>query len=160
VDYDPELVSYKKLLEIFWDSHNPSLPPWSRQYMAAIFYHNEEQRNSAEQSKIQLASITKGEIITKILPFTRFYLAEDYHQKFSLQRHPELMREYSAKFPSTKDLISSTAVTRVNAYLGGYGECSQLQADIQHFGLSVKGSKKLLRVVCDQNIQPSCPVRN
>lgn len=42
IDYDPTQISYGQLLEVFWNSHNPTYEPWSRQYMSIIFYHSED----------------------------------------------------------------------------------------------------------------------
>jgi hypothetical protein len=136
------------LLEIFWDSHNPTLPAWSQQYKTGVFYNNEEQKRIAEESKDELASVTKGKIITEVLPLNKFYLAEDYHQKHMLRNNSALSEEFEAKYPSVEQLISSTAVARVNGYLGGSGTCDQLQSEIDGFGLSESGRKRLLKEVC------------
>ena len=87
IDYDPEQISYEQLLDIFWDSHNPTRQAWSRQYKAAVFGHNKAQLELAERSKARLASDKTSrwfnqKIETEILPIERFYLAEDYHQNF------------------------------------------------------------------------------
>lgn len=160
IDYDPAVISYDKLLEIFWESHNPTRQSWSQQYRTAVFYHNREQQKTAEESRDRLVSVTKGKILTGILPFTRFYLAEDYHQKHMLRNNWALMEEFEAKYPSVEKLISSTAVARVNGYLGGSGTCNKLKSEIDDFGLSQSGSKRLLEEVCRGNIEMSCPTKN
>ncbi|MGB5616246.1 MAG: peptide-methionine (S)-S-oxide reductase, partial [Desulfobacterales bacterium] len=50
IDYDPSQVSYNDLLDIFWQNHDPSSRAWSKQYMAAVFYHTDEQKKLAEES--------------------------------------------------------------------------------------------------------------
>ena len=50
MDYDPTVISYTKLLDVFWDSHDPSLPSDSKQYMSIIFYHNDKQKELAIES--------------------------------------------------------------------------------------------------------------
>lgn len=159
IDFDPSRISYKELLDIFWKSHNPTRSSWSRQYRQAIFYHNEQQRKVAMESRDQLASETKGRIATALEPYSGFYIAEDYHQKHSLRSYPEIMREFGAMFPDTKRLINSTAVARVNGYLGGYGSCTSLKGEIEGFGLSQKAKERLTSVVCGRKASIACPVR-
>ena len=81
IDYDPNSISYEELLDIFWGSHNPARPALSVQYKSAIFYHNEDQKRLALESKERLEAELNMAILTEILPYSRFYLAEDYHQK-------------------------------------------------------------------------------
>jgi hypothetical protein len=144
------------LLEIFWESHNPTLSAWSEQYKTGVFYHSEEQKKIAEESRDELASGMTGRIVTELLPLTRFYLAEGYHQKHMLRNNSALLEEFEEKYPSVGQLISSTAVARVNGYLGGSGTCNQLKSEIDDFGLSESGRKRLLEEVCGGNVEMSC----
>lgn len=85
--YDPREITYEKLLEIFWDIHDPTLlnrqgPDVGSQYRSAIFYHNEEQREIAEKSRAKQQQKYDKKIATKISPAAEFYLAEEYHQKY------------------------------------------------------------------------------
>ena len=157
IDYDPTLVSYKELLDIFWNSHNPTAEVWDRQYMSLIFYHNDEQKKLAMESKEREEAGRNRKIYTEIVPFTTFHLAEDYHQKYELQQVPVLRDEFSTKYPDTEDLIASTAAARVNGYLGGYGTSAVLQEELSSFGLSEAGNKKLLDIV--RRLEPTlaCP---
>lgn len=89
VVFDPEIVSYEKLLELFWELHNPTAPDkdnenLSSQYRSMIFYHNERQREIAADSKQhqQDAGNFKRDIITEIAPATRFYRANEYYQQY------------------------------------------------------------------------------
>jgi len=133
IDYDPTQISYEQLLEIYWDSHNPTAQPWSRQYMSIVFYHNSEQRELAMETK-QLEEVSPGrQVYTEIIPFTEFYLAEDYHQKYYLQQVPELMEELSAIYPTFADFIDSTAVARINGYVGGHVTFEDLQEQLNSF---------------------------
>jgi peptide-methionine (S)-S-oxide reductase len=145
VDFDPTRVTYEQLLDIFWASHRPDERSWSRQYLKAIFYHNEEQKRLAEASRDKVAAKIRGQVSTPILPATEFYLAEDYHQKYALRRGaPELAREYAAIYPRLEDFVNSTAVTRVNGYLGGFGTPEVFNAEVDRLGLSPAGRDKLL----------------
>jgi methionine-S-sulfoxide reductase len=153
IDYDPARISYGSLLEIFWDSHDPASSSWSRQYRKAVFYHNEQQKKAAERS----APAIGGDLTTVIEPFTRFYLAEGYHQKHALRRHYSIINEFEEIYPEVKGLVSSTAAARVNGYLGGYGTCEQLKAESKGFGLSESSNSILLDVVCTGNPRSTCP---
>jgi len=147
IEYDPAVISYSALLDVFWGSHRPTRPAWSRQYASAVFYHNEEQKRLALEGKVRHEANLGQKIYTDIAPFTGFHLAEDYHQKHQLRRVPELERELRAIYPELGDFVGSTAVTRVNGYLGGYGTLERLQTEIEDLGLSVAGRKLLLDIV-------------
>jgi len=156
IDYDPALISYESLLEIFWDGHDPESQPWSRQYRNAVFYHNEKQRTAAKKSHKRIASVIGSKVRTDIKPFTEFYLAENYHQKHRLRGNYAVLREFEEIYPEIRELVSSTAVTRINGYLGGYGTCKQLNEEISGFGLSASGNKALQDVVCLGNSKSTC----
>jgi peptide-methionine (S)-S-oxide reductase len=147
IDYDPAQISYEELLDVFWDSHNPAQRPWSRQYMSIVFYHNDEQKRLAMETRDREAARIQGEIFTEIVPASEFYLAEAYHQKYRLRQVPDLMQEFSVMYPDNEDFVASTAAARVNGYLGGYGTVEALQTELSSFGLSPEGSKKLLDIV-------------
>lgn len=89
VIFDPEVISFAKILDVFWATHNPTTlnqqgADIGTQYRSAIFYHDDEQHEIAEKSKAALAKsgIYKDLIVTEIVPYTNFYKAEDYHQKY------------------------------------------------------------------------------
>ena len=115
--------------------------------MAAVFYHNEEQKQLAIKSREREAERLKIKSHTDVLPAAEFYLAEDYHQKYYLRQVKEFAREYTAIYPVLKDFIASTAVSRVNGYAGGYGTLQNLQKEANSLGLSPAGSKRLLEMV-------------
>lgn len=127
IDYDPAQVSYEQLLEVYWDNHNPTILRWSRQYMSILFYHNSEQRTLAMKSREDEEANLGRRIYTDIIPFSEFYLAEDYHQKYHLQQVPGLMEELAAIYPNFTDLIDSTAAARINGYAGGHITFRELQ---------------------------------
>ncbi len=87
--FDPTMISYNDLLEIFWRQIDPtdaegSFVDKGQQYTSAIYYHNDEQKELAEQSKANLEKSQKysAPIVTEILPAGPFYLAEEYHQDY------------------------------------------------------------------------------
>jgi methionine-S-sulfoxide reductase len=144
IDFDPTKISYEQLLGVFWKSHNPGSRSWSSQYKAVVFFHNEEQKRLALESRDRLAAETKGKIYTEVLPFSGFSLAEAYHQKYQLQQDTGLMREFRAMYLDARDFVNSTAAARVNGYLGGYGTPDDLQRELTTLGLSEAGAEKLL----------------
>lgn len=93
VTYDPEKVSYGKLLEIFWENHNPTTvnrqgPDVGSQYRSAVFYQTPEQQAEAEKSKAALekSGTWKKPIVTEISPAQTFWRAEEYHQQYLMKR--------------------------------------------------------------------------
>jgi peptide-methionine (S)-S-oxide reductase len=147
IDYDPAQISYKELLDVFWESHNPAQRSWSRQYMSIVFYHNEEQKRLAMETRDREAAKIQGQIFTEIVPASEFYLAEAYHQKYRLRQVPDLMEEFSVIYPADEDFVDSTAAARVNGYLGGHGTIEALQAELSSLGLSPEASQKLLDII-------------
>jgi peptide-methionine (S)-S-oxide reductase len=89
VTYDPSKVSYEKLLDVFWENHDPTQlnrqgPDWGTQYRSAIFFTSPEQQAAAQASKAALESSHRFSrpIVTQIVPAATFYEAEDYHQQY------------------------------------------------------------------------------
>jgi len=87
VTYDPKKISYSKLLEVFWRNIDPLTPnrqfcDAGSQYRSAIFYHDQNQKRLAEESKATIAKRFKTPIVTEIVPLTEFFPAEDYHQDY------------------------------------------------------------------------------
>lgn len=85
--FDPAKVSYAKLLEIFWQAHDPTTPnrqgaDEGTQYRSIILYHDAKQKLIAEKSKLAAQENFHDAIVTEIVPFTKFYPAEDYHQGY------------------------------------------------------------------------------
>lgn len=93
VTFDPSVVSYKELLRIFWDIHDPTTfnrqgPDAGSQYRSSIFYHTPEQASLAKTSKGELEKSGKfnNPIVTEIVPASTFWKAEEYHQKYLAKR--------------------------------------------------------------------------
>lgn len=85
--YDPSKVSYAKLLDVFWRNVDPlakdrQFCDVGDQYRSAIFFHDEEQRRLAEESKKKIAARLEAPVLTEIVPAGAFYKAEDYHQDY------------------------------------------------------------------------------
>ena len=144
VDFDPSQISYEKLLEIFWAAHDPTARSWSQQYKAAVFFQNDAQQKLAIETRDREAAGRKTKILTEMVPFTGFFLAEGYHQKYYLRQNPDLLKEFKAMYPQEGEFINSTAAARVNGYLAGYGTAENLLNEVGSLGLSPEERKKLL----------------
>jgi len=93
VTYDPAKISYQQLLDVFWSIHDPTTlnrqgPDVGTQYRSAIFYHNKDQQAAAEASKRNLEKSGRFDkpIVTEITPASKFYRAEQYHQRYFEKR--------------------------------------------------------------------------
>ncbi len=89
ISFDPGLLSFSAILEVFFSVHDPTTlnrqgADVGSQYRSAIFYHNEEQRQAAEDAirQIDSAGAWDGPIVTELTPFSMFYMAEAYHQDY------------------------------------------------------------------------------
>ncbi|HPM82120.1 MAG TPA: peptide-methionine (S)-S-oxide reductase MsrA [Candidatus Anammoximicrobium sp.] len=89
IRYDPAKISYDKLLEVFWQTHDPTTlnrqgADVGTQYRSVVFYHDDQQRAQAEKRKRELdaAGIWDAPMVTEISPLLKFYKAEDYHQNY------------------------------------------------------------------------------
>lgn len=93
--YDDAVVSFEKLLELFWFVHDPTQlnrqgNDIGTQYRSVVFYHNEEQRKSTEtyKNRLEQEKVWDKPIVTQIVPLVNFYKAEDYHHNY-LENNPE-----------------------------------------------------------------------
>jgi peptide-methionine (S)-S-oxide reductase len=89
IQYDPQVIGYAELLEVFWKTHDPTTlnrqgNDTGTQYRSVIFYHNDQQRIQASEfkEKLEKARIWNDPIVTEIVPFEAFYKAENYHQDY------------------------------------------------------------------------------
>ena len=155
VDYDPKRITYAQLLDIFWKSHDPTQRSWSRQYLNAVFFHNEEQRRQALASKAALEQKIGRAVETAVVPVRSFTMAENYHQKYLLKSHQALVSEMMCIYPNPQDFVDSPAVTRLTGYAGGHGTSEQLSREIDILGLSAEGKKRLAKLVKDNEVAKS-----
>ncbi|XP_019701190.1 peptide methionine sulfoxide reductase isoform X2 [Harpegnathos saltator] len=148
IEYNPELISYSYLLELFWNNHEYGLTTKiKRQYMSLILYHDEEQRSLATESQ-ELKQREVGEIfITEIKKFIKFYPAEDYHQKYRLQQHPWLVQTTGLTTPEA--LRTSPLAAKLNGYIAGAVSLKQFQQELPHLGLSEKAAQYVTKYVIE-----------
>jgi peptide-methionine (S)-S-oxide reductase len=91
VTFDPDVISYHDILEVFWDNHNPTTlnrqgPDVGAQYRSAIFYHSPEQEAEAKKSRDDAQARFPKPIVTEITSATEFWRAEEYHQQYLEKR--------------------------------------------------------------------------
>ena len=87
IEYDPAKISYEKIIDLFWDAHDPTTlnrqgADTGPQYRSIILTENDDQMRIANESKTRAQTKSKSPIVTEIVPLTKFYPAEDYHQDF------------------------------------------------------------------------------
>lgn len=89
IEFDPNIIPFEKILDVFWHTHNPTTlnqqgNDIGTQYRSSIFYHDEKQKEIAEKSKqeVEKEKLYKDPIVTTIVPFTKFYPAENYHKDY------------------------------------------------------------------------------
>jgi peptide-methionine (S)-S-oxide reductase len=89
IEFDPQVIPYTKILDIFWHTHNPTTlnqqgNDAGTQYRSAIFYHDRKQQEAAEKSKaiLEKEKVYQDKIVTEIVPFVNFYPAEHYHKDY------------------------------------------------------------------------------
>ncbi len=99
----------------------------------------------AEEHLRQVAELSGTEVFVELLPADSFYRAEDYHQKYYLQRYGELMDDLRAPYPDFRDLVDSTAAARLNGFLGGSRTHDLRRDDLGQLGLSEAGRRILLK---------------
>ena len=97
IKFDQDKISYEKLLEKFWQIHDPTTlnrqgPDIGSQYRSIIFYHDEKQKQLAEKSKQEVQKNYSNKIVTEIIPAEEFYDAEEYHQKYLMKRGEDSCR--------------------------------------------------------------------
>ena len=89
VKFDPSMISYEEILEVFWNTHDPTTlnkqgADEGTQYRSVVFYHNDSQKKIAEEYKAQLnqSEVYNNPVVTEISPFKEFYPAEEYHENY------------------------------------------------------------------------------
>lgn len=133
LDFDPRIISYEELLDEIWRNRRGGRA-YSRQYMEAVFPLSEAQERAA-----------KARVSAPIVSGARFYLAEDYHQKYYLRHDKTLMAELAQYTPA--QLVESRVAARLNGYVAGKGTAAQLREDLPRLGLSSAANAHLEKLV-------------
>ena len=145
VDFDPTQISFEAIVDLFWRTHNPCANAYSRQYRSAIWYHDAEQKELLERSQAAVSGKFDGGVLTAVEPFEKFYLAEDYHQKYRLQSRKALMKKFKQFYPEFEDFNNSTAAARLNGMIGGNRVLELFKAEGDTYGFNFEELKTLIR---------------
>lgn len=110
VTFDPEKVSYEKLLRIFWKSHDPTngrgvAPDFGSSYRPVLFYRNEEQKAAIEKVRAEVQKKYSKPIATEIVPLEKFWPAEDYHQDY-VKKHPDAPYVRNVSLPRVRETLA------------------------------------------------------
>ncbi len=123
--YDPQVIDYQKLLEVFFVAHDPTQlnrqgPDVGKQYRSAIFYHDEMQKEMAASYIEQLNATGKYDqpIVTQIVPYKEFWVAEDYHQNY-YEQHPENPYVQRVSRPKVEKVMHTFESILKDKYRGG-----------------------------------------
>jgi len=143
VDYDPDVLDYGELLDVFWTNHDPFSTPYKRQYRGVVLVHDDDQREAAAASKDALAARTGKAVETPVETLSTFTLAEDYHQKYELRSTPVLGDELADRYGPA--VVDSTAATRLNGFVAGHGSDDQRAAFLAEVELSPAALSELRR---------------
>jgi len=97
-----------------------------------VYVHSPEQRKLAEEAARREAAEHAGEVVTPIVDFERFWMAEDYHQKYRLKNAREVLAGMEEIYPRHRDLVNSTAAARINGLLAGHrsGDLDELLPEL------------------------------
>lgn len=159
VDFDPAVIRFSEILRLFFDSHRPTRPSWGTQYRSAIFCADKAQLETANKVAAEMQELYKERIFTEISLKDRFWLAEDYHQKYMLRQATQIGFELARIYPRLEDFVASTVAARANAFLGGNGSAEMLEEELPRYGLSPTAQRELRDLARRRGISPAvCPL--
>lgn len=145
IDFAPEQISWEHVLELFWRGHQPQFESTSLQYRAAIWYADDRQLEIINASRERLERESGCATKTPILPAEAFWRAEDYHQKYGLQRHDRVMKTLREMYPEFDDFVDSTASARLNGFASGWGDRVLFSAEAESYGIPLDDLRGVVR---------------
>ena len=122
-------------MNIFWRNHDPTSKPYKRQYISAIYYHSEAQKELAEKTKKEDQVNHGRPIITEIASAGPFYDAENYHQKYQLRCNPSLLKTLGL---GDEALKTSEIAAKLNGYVCGMKNLSEFTEESKDLSLTDK----------------------
>jgi len=144
IDFAPEEISFSEIVDLIWKSHNPIGAVRRSQYKSAIWFSNQAQLETIQASTQPLVERYQQSLTTEILPLETFFNAEDYHQKYALQRNDGIMKQFKLAYPVFNDFVDSTAAARLNGFAYGCGAKKLFESEQASYGFSLD----LLATVC------------
>jgi peptide-methionine (S)-S-oxide reductase len=147
IEFDPNKITFEKLLEIFWAEHDPHGPQWSTQYKAVLWTHDEAQARTAKAEVARIAKQAGKPVTTAVTPATTFWIAEDYHQKYRLRSRGALLKALLGEKADGATIRDSTLAARVNGWLAGHGTPEEIVAEAKRLGLDEKARADLAKAL-------------
>lgn len=147
VGYDPDIIAYEDLIDLFLASISSGSIPHKRQYARAIFPTTEAQELVARRKLEGIDGTHASASGVELIPGAKFHSAEMYHQKFYLQGVQAIFAELRRTFPDPWALIDSHVAARLNGYLGGFGDIEEFEAEVDDLVLTPKAKNTLQRIV-------------
>jgi peptide-methionine (S)-S-oxide reductase len=133
--FDPSHIAYADLLERFWIAHDPTRPPFKRQYQTALFPRTEAQADAARRTLAERQEAAGTTLATEIIPDAPFHRAEGYHQKHTLRQYPAVMDAFARRYPNDDAFTDAPSAALANGYAGGYRDPARLEADRERLRL-------------------------
>jgi len=147
--FDPDRVSYQRLLEVFWDYHDWTVEN-ATNYASIIFAHDDQQKAAGNASLTEMTGKTERSIQTKILPYTQFWPSDDEFQHSLLQQQKAIFERL--KIPPTM-LAHSHLATKVEGYVCGYAKPEMFDDEVTELSLP-KSLAVAIRKMCVANQPP------
>jgi hypothetical protein len=142
VDFDPARIPFAKLVDLFWEGHDPLSGPVCSQYAAILFVHDDAQGKVARESRAALERTLGAEVKTQVRRLDRFWPAEDYHQKHSLRAVPGLMALARPFCTDETSFRESPLAAKLNAFAAGDLGMDRLRARCAALGYEVEGTRE------------------
>ena len=149
------MISYEALLDIFWRSHNAFGRSWSTQYQAVLWTHGPGQADIARASAASWGKAKDSEVQTPMRPATRFWIAEDYHQKYYLRSRGQLLKALVGANATEDEIRESTIAARANGWITGHGKAAEIAREAEVLGIDAKAGA-LLNEALDQRVPALC----
>ncbi|WP_138755058.1 peptide-methionine (S)-S-oxide reductase MsrA [Paenibacillus sinopodophylli] len=149
ITFDPAIISFGELLEVFWNNHNPvNINEYKgRQYQSLLFYSNEGHKAEINRILRKREALGKSEPATEIVPASAFHLAEDRHQKYYLKRFQDAMDKLDNLFGSQAELQNSTLAARLNGLAKGYTNMERIVMEVRNWRMEPSNQERLIACI-------------
>ncbi|MBP1999067.1 peptide-methionine (S)-S-oxide reductase [Paenibacillus shirakamiensis] len=149
IDYDPEIISLKSLIHLFWNSHQPlNINDYKgRQYQSLLFYRDDYQQEVSSHVIHERLQQGHDEPATEVLPYEGFELAEERHQKYYLKRFPDALATMLELYPSLDRLTDSTLAARLNGLAKGFTNRERIIAEIEQWPLPLEERERRVYLI-------------
>lgn len=147
VDYDPDVISYEQLVELYFVFYDATMRPLSLRVKPVIYYRTEEEFNIAKMIKQSVEAASSEGIFAVIEPFDIFYLAESKHQLSYLKQESSLYDEITQIYLDEDQLLLSLLASKLNGFIPGYGDPRHLALILEGSGLSAPSLERIEMII-------------